>query len=96
MASETTNSLTLSVRVTGRVQGVSYRAWTKDEATARGLSGWIRNMQDGSVRALLHGPPDKVRDMVAAMRRGPLAARVDDVRTAPGDPPETPGFRVLR
>ena len=88
--------LALAVSVTGRVQGVSYRAWTRDEATARGLSGWVRNMPHGSVAALLFGPADKVRDMVAAMRRGPPAARVNEVRTAPEDPPETAGFRVLR
>lgn len=100
MTSKTADSLTLSVRVTGRVQGVSYRAWTKDKAAAHGLSGWVRNMPDGSVRALLHGPASAVRAMVEAMRDGPAAARVARIETAPaeapGGAPDGPGFRILR
>ena len=96
MTSDTGKSLTLAVRITGRVQGVAFRAWTRGEATARGLSGWVRNMPDGSVRALLHGPESSVRGMVGAMRDGPPAARVDGVETAPGDAPGGPGFRILR
>jgi hypothetical protein len=45
------------VSVTGRVQGVSYRAWTRDEARRLGLGGWVCNESDGSVRALVVGPP---------------------------------------
>jgi acylphosphatase len=96
MTSDPGNSLTLTVHITGRVQGVAYRAWTKDEATARGLSGWVRNLPDGSVRALLHGPEARVRAMVEAMRDGPPAARVDSVDAAPGEVPEGSGFRILR
>jgi acylphosphatase len=96
MSGDASPLLTLAVRVTGRVQGVWYRGWTKDEATERGLSGWVRNLPDGSVRALVHGPEPAVRAMVEAMRRGPPAARVDAVEVAPGNPPGTGGFRVLR
>jgi acylphosphatase len=96
MASDTTNFLTLSVRITGRVQGVSYRAWTEGEAAARSLSGWVRNMPDGSVRAMLHGPEASVRGMVEVMRDGPPAARVDGVETAPASAPDGSGFRILR
>ena len=95
MASDTDTSLTLTVRVTGRVQGVAFRAWTRDEAAARGLSGWVRNVPDGSVRALIHGPEASVRAMVEALRDGPPAARVDSVETAPGEPPDGPGFTIL-
>ncbi|MGI1660834.1 acylphosphatase [Palleronia sp. KMU-117] len=101
MADPTTPSgtppqLTLSVRVTGRVQGVWYRGWTAAEATRLGLSGWVRNEADGSVLALLHGPGDRVRAMVALMRDGPPAARVDRVETAAGAAPDAFGFRVIR
>ncbi|HRO12854.1 MAG TPA: acylphosphatase, partial [Amaricoccus sp.] len=48
--------IALRVRVTGRVQGVWYRGWTEDEATRRGLRGWVRNEPDGSVAAVLAGP----------------------------------------
>ena len=87
---------TVMVRVTGRVQGVWYRGWTEGEATRLGLSGWVRNEADGSVRALLHGPDDAVDAMLALMRDGPPAARVDRVEVAQGAVPDEPGFRVRR
>ena len=67
------------VTIRGRVQGVGYRAWVEDEASARGLEGWVRNRRDGSVEAVFAGPDDVVTDMVAACRRGPSSARVDAV-----------------
>ena len=67
------------VRVTGRVQGVSYRAWARAEATRLGLRGWVRNRGDGSVEALVAGPEAAVEAMLLAMREGPGAARVTDV-----------------
>lgn len=69
------------VTVTGRVQGVSYRAWARDEARRLNLSGWVRNRADGSVEALLAGPSDAVETMTARMRTGPAAARVQTLRT---------------
>jgi acylphosphatase len=74
------------VTVTGRVQGVGYRAWVADEASARNLEGWVRNVRDGSVEALLAGPSDAVADMIAACRRGPSMARVDAVKEDDGNP----------
>lgn len=64
----------LSVR--GRVQGVGYRAWAAEEATKRGLEGWVRNRRDGSVEIVIAGPADIVSAMIEAARRGPWAARV--------------------
>ena len=74
------------ITIMGRVQGVGYRAWVADEATARDLEGWVRNVRDGSVEALLAGPADVVADMIAACRRGPSVARVDAVREEDGHP----------
>ncbi len=67
------------VRITGRVQGVGYRAWVEQRARAHDLEGWVRNRNDGSVEALFAGPEPVVADMVVACRRGPSSARVDDV-----------------
>ena len=83
------------VRIEGRVQGVWFRAWTVDEAQARGLSGWVRNRSDGSVEALFAGAADRVDDMIAACRQGPPAARVAAVVLTPDTPPAEPRFRKL-
>jgi acylphosphatase len=71
------------VTVTGRVQGVGYRAWVEHRARAHDLEGWVRNRRDGSVEALFAGPADVVADMVAVCRRGPSSARVDAVADEP-------------
>jgi acylphosphatase len=71
------------VRITGRVQGVGYRAWVEHQARNRNLEGWVRNRRDGSVEALFAGPEGLVSEMVARCRRGPSSARVDDVTEEP-------------
>jgi acylphosphatase len=82
----------VSVRITGRVQGVCYRSWTVQRARAHGLSGWVRNRSDGSVEALFAGAAAEVEGMVAECRRGPPAARVDRVAIAPAAAPANQGF----
>ena len=74
------------VTIRGRVQGVGYRAWVEEEATARGLDGWVRNRRGGNVEAVFAGPADVVTDMIAACRRGPSHARVDAVQDEAGNP----------
>ena len=66
--------VTVRVEINGRVQGVWYRAWTKREASIRGLGGWVRNCRDGSVEAVFSGPPEIVDEMVLVCRRGAPAA----------------------
>jgi acylphosphatase len=70
---------TKHVFVSGRVQGVGYRAWLADAARAAGLRGWVRNRRDGRVEAVLAGPPDVVETVIAAARRGPSSAAVTEV-----------------
>jgi len=78
--------------IEGRVQGVGYRQWTVREASARGLDGWVRNLPDGTVEALVAGPEEAVRAMIDACRKGPLLAAVTSVREHAADAPEEPGF----
>jgi len=66
--------------VTGRVQGVAFRAATVDEARRLGLAGWVRNLADGRVEALAEGDRPAVEAFVAWCRRGPRLARVDDLQ----------------
>jgi acylphosphatase len=74
------------VTIRGRVQGVGYRAWVAQQATVRGLEGWVRNRKDNSVETLFAGPADIVSDMIAACRRGPVSARVETVQEEAADP----------
>jgi acylphosphatase len=67
------------VRVTGRVQGVSFRYYAQQEAISLGLTGWVRNEVDGSVELHLEGSSAAVDSMVDWCRQGPSAARVRDV-----------------
>jgi len=71
---------TRQIRVIGRVQGVGYRFALRDEALRLGVAGWVRNRADGSVQALLQGDEAALDALVAWARRGPRAARVDEVR----------------
>ena len=88
--------IAFSIRVTGHVQGVAYRAWASAEAAMLGLRGWVKNRDDGSVQALIAGPEDRVEEMIAAMSEGPGAAQVTDVWTEPADPGAVPaGFRII-
>ncbi|MFW8636899.1 acylphosphatase [Cribrihabitans pelagius] len=89
-------SVAVRARVTGRVQGVAFRAWTRAEALRHGLTGWVRNEPDGSVRALLMGPAPGVADMLRCMGRGPGAACVTQVLSERSEPdPDVEGFRIL-
>jgi acylphosphatase len=65
------------VLIEGRVQGVFFRASTRDEARARGLSGWARNLPDGRVEALFEGDKRVVEDMLTWCHKGPAYAYVD-------------------
>jgi len=67
------------IRVIGRVQGVFFRAWTRDEAQTLGIDGWVRNCSDGSVEAQLEGDQEAIEELVDLMREGPPGARVEGV-----------------
>ncbi|MBT9384791.1 acylphosphatase [Pseudooceanicola sp. CBS1P-1] len=81
--------------MSGRVQGVGYRAWTERRARGLALSGWVRNEADGSVTALFHGPESEVAQMLDDCAEGPVFARVAAVHSHPAEAPAAPGFQVL-
>lgn len=87
--------IAIRLRITGRVQGVAYRAWTARQASMLSLSGWVRNRSDGSVEVLLSGPEAAVRAMIGRCYRGPLAARVSAISEQAESTPPEPGFRQL-
>jgi acylphosphatase len=67
-------------RVTGRVQGVGFRYFAQAAARQEGLSGWVQNQSDGSVEVVAEGDRESVLRFEAKLRRGPVGARVDEVR----------------
>ena len=71
----------LHARVRGRVQGVSFRYYTQEEALRLGLSGWVRNLHDGAVEVTAEGPRAALEQLLAFLQRGPTAARVTKVQT---------------
>jgi acylphosphatase len=81
------------LRITGRVQGVGYRAWALQMASRPGLRGWVRNRSDGSVEALVIGEDDAVARLIEACREGPFGARVSDVVVSDADDDGSVGFR---
>ena len=78
------------VGVSGRVQGVFFRAWTQQQANALGVAGWVRNCSDGSVEAHLAGEDSAVRELIDLLRDGPPSAivsnvEINEVEPEPGD-----------
>ncbi|HUP67057.1 MAG TPA: acylphosphatase [Sphingomicrobium sp.] len=67
------------VRVTGTVQGVLFRAWTQEQARSLGVTGWVRNASDGSVKAHVEGDDEAVGQLIDRMHDGPTGATVEDV-----------------
>ena len=81
--------------ITGRVQGVFFRAACAREASVSGLDGWVRNRYDGSVEATFEGDPDAVQRLIRWCHEGPPGATVVDVDVREEVPTGERGFRVL-
>ncbi len=85
----------LDAVVHGRVQAVGFRVFTARKASDLGLSGWVANLPDGSVRCVAQGPRPSVEALVVALREGPTGARVEHVSEAWSAPiHEQDGFRI--
>lgn len=89
--------IAFEARIAGRIQGVWFRGWAREEARRLGLTGWVRNEADGSVTALFVGRAEAVATMLALCGDGPPLARVDRVDAMPVTPaPVLSEFRVER
>ncbi|MFP4175002.1 MAG: acylphosphatase [Halobacteriales archaeon] len=83
------------VVVSGKVQGVYFRATTRDEAQEHGVTGWVKNLDDGRVEAVFEGDEDAVREMVEFCHEGSRRAEVEDVEVEWSDATgEFDGFSV--
>ena len=65
--------------ISGKVQGVGFRYWTREEARALGITGFVRNLSDGRVEALFEGDTKSVERMLDLLKMGPPHARVQDI-----------------
>jgi acylphosphatase len=80
--------------ISGRVQGVFFRDSLRRQADERGVAGWVRNLSDGRVEAILEGPPDRVEALVEWARHGPPQASVEQVSVQAEPPEGITGFAV--
>jgi acylphosphatase len=88
------SQIACKVRVTGRVQGVFFRAWAAEQARALGVVGWVRNASDGSVEGHLEGDKHAVQRLIDQLRQGPPAARVERVDVETVEPEASDQFEV--
>jgi acylphosphatase len=84
----------VDVRITGMVQGVSFRAYTRQQAHGLGVTGWVRNEPDGAVTGRFEGPERAVDALVAWCRQGPAYAEVDEVAVTEAEPSGVTDFSV--
>jgi acylphosphatase len=80
------------IRITGRVQGVGYRAWTMSQASQYNIAGWVRNRSDGSVEAQLQGSEELIKAMIKDCYDGPLMAHVSNIEISDSSPESLSGF----
>ena len=73
------NMVRAHIYISGKVQGVFFRAHMREKALKEGVKGWVRNLPDGRVEAVLEGSEEAVRKVIEWSRRGPPLARVDKV-----------------
>lgn len=93
--SETQTTVARHITISGHVQGVFFRANTRDRARSRGVTGWVRNNPDGTVEAWLEGPEDDVSALESWMTGGgPPRARVEDATVERVEPEGHDSFRV--
>ena len=84
----------LQFTVSGRVQGVWFRAWTEGVARRLGLTGWVRNLPDGRVEGFAEGPEGALETLLERLHEGPPAARVDAVQVEWTEPEGHTTFEV--
>lgn len=83
-------------QVAGRVQGVGYRFWTKERAEELGLTGWVQNEPDGTVKVLLQGDNSQIEKMLKQLKSGPAFARVEQVSSEEVDQQLCSSFAIIR
>lgn len=84
----------MHVFVSGEVQGLGFRQAIADKANEQGVTGWVRNLRDGRVEAVLEGPRDEVYRVVGLCRAGPKGAKVQGVQVDREPPKNEKTFKI--
>jgi acylphosphatase len=87
---------TVHLMIKGKVQGVFYRATARDEAEKLGLTGWIKNTQDGNVEAVVNGNREHIDRYIAWCWKGPSRAKVESVEVKDLQEERFDGFQIKR
>jgi len=90
----TDNLETRRYLITGRVQGVGFRWFVEREAATLGITGWVRNREDGRVEVVASGTREQLAALHGRLREGPRAARVDEVAVSPAPFLEAKSFGI--
>jgi len=85
----------IHVFISGIVQGVGYRIWTKTEADKLNLTGWIKNLPDGRVEAVFQGEASAVIEMLKRCRQGPRSAKVNQIESVEEASEEFNDFQIV-
>jgi acylphosphatase len=80
--------------ISGYVQGVSFRYFVKTNASKLGLTGWVRNTEDGGVEAVFSGEKEKIEEMISLCRKGPMLAEVKQVGFESEEPEQFNEFQI--
>ena len=80
--------------VSGRVQGVCFRMETRQQAKILGLTGWVRNLEDGRVEVMASGDGDRVEELRSWLTRGPRMAQVQNLECSGADYEVFPDFNI--
>lgn len=81
--------------ITGRVQGVFYRQSTQEKAMQLGITGWVRNCENGDVEAFICGEENRIEELLQWLKKGPSRARVDSLVATPAELKAHEGFTIV-
>lgn len=87
--------ISVRVRVSGMVQGVYYRAFTRAKAQELGVKGWVQNLPGGGVEAVLEGERKKVGELLSLMKVGPAGAMVSGMEISELSPKDYQEFKII-
>lgn len=84
----------VKLTISGKVQGVGFRFFVKENAQSLGIKGYVKNLPDGEVEAFFQGSKENVNKMIEMCKKGPLTAEVEDIKVEEKEPQNYENFKV--